>query len=226
MVGNLGANNKFEKTPDSKLKMWVKDFDGNQGMEQILAYSVGERWYPVSSKDELGKRLPAIVNKRFPDYQSFAGKTIDQLFQPEELRDARVLEVNKFESVYLENREGGFVVHDLPWQAQVSKLFALAVTDLDGDGRLDLLGGGNYAGVSPFQGRYDSSYGLVLLNKGKGTFQSLSPVDTGFRLDGEIRDLKKIVIGGRPVWVVARNKGPLGFFEPTTGKIDNLLSAH
>ncbi len=226
VAGNLGANNKFQKTPSSKLKMWVKDFDGNQGMEQILAYSVGERWYPVSTKDELGKRIPTIVNKRFPDYQSFAGKTIDQLFKPEELRDARKLEVNKFESVYLENRDGGFVVHDLPWQAQVSKLFTLAVTDIDGDGRPDVLGGGNYAGVSPYQGRYDSSYGLVLLNQGKGVFKFLSSIDAGFRLDGEIRDLKKIMIGGRLVWVVARNKGPLGFYEPVAEKKDNLLSAH
>ena len=215
VAGNLGSNNKFKKTSASQLKMWVKDFDGNQGMEQILAYSVGENWYPVSTKDELGKRIPTIVNKRFPDYQSFAGKTIDQLFKPEELRDARELQVNKFESVYLENREGGFVVHDLPWQAQVSKLFALAVTDIDGDGRPDLLGGGNYAGVGPYQGRYDSSYGLVLLNRGKGIFKSLSPIDTGFRLEGEIRDLKKITIGDRPMWIVARNRGPLGIFEPS-----------
>jgi len=217
VAGNLGANTKFQKTPDSGLKMWVKDFDGNKGMEQVLAYGAGDRWYPVSSKDELGKRIPTIINKRFPDYKSFAGKTIDEIFKPEELRDARKLEVQKFESVYLENRDGGFVSHDLPWQAQVSKLFALAVADVNGDGRPDLLGGGNYAGVSPFQGRYDSSYGLVLLNKGKGTFQSQSPIDTGFRLDGEIRDMKKITIAGVPTWVIARNKGSLIFLKPLQG---------
>jgi len=226
VAGNLGANNKFQKTPVSGLEMWVKDFDGNKGLEQILAYGAGDRWYPVSSKDELGKRIPSIINKRFPDYKSFAGKTIGEIFKPEELRDAQKLVVQKFESVYLENRDGGFVSHDLPWQAQVSKLFALAVADVNGDGRPDVLGGGNYSGVSPFQGRYDSSYGLVLMNKGKGVFQSISPVDAGFRLDGEIRDLKQITIGDRPIWVVVRNRGPLDFFEPILGKKDNLLSAH
>ena len=217
VAGNLGANNKFQKKPGSGLEMWVKDFDGNKGLEQVLAYGADERWYPVSSKDELGKRIPSIINKRFPDYKSFAGKTIDEVFTPEELRDARKLEVQKFESVYLENREGGFVSHDLPWQAQVSKLFTLAVADVNGDGRLDILGGGNYSGVSPFQGRYDSSYGLVLLNRGKGTFQSQSPVDTGFRLDGEIRDMKRITIAGAPTWVIARNKGSLIFLKPLQG---------
>lgn len=217
VAGNLGANNKFQKKPDSGLEMWVKDFDGNKGLEQVLAYGSGNRWYPVSSKDELGKRIPSIINKRFPDYKSFAGKTIDEVFTPEELRDARKLEVQKFESVYLENRDGGFVSHDLPWQAQVSKLFTLAVADVNGDGRPDILGGGNYSGVSPFQGRYDSSYGLVLLNRGKGTFQSQSPIDTGFRLDGEIRDVKRITIAGVPTWVVARNKGSLIFLKPLQG---------
>lgn len=217
IVGNLGANNKFQKKPGSGLEMWVKDFDGNKGLEQVLAYGADDRWYPVSSKDELGKRIPSIINKRFPDYKSFAGKTIDEIFKPEELRDARKLDVQKFESVYLENRDGGFVSHDLPWQAQVSKLFTLAVADVNGDGLPDILGGGNYSGVSPFQGRYDSSYGLVLLNRGKGTFQSQSPIDTGFRLDGEIRDMKRITIAGVPTWVITRNKGSLIFLKPLQG---------
>ncbi|MPR34580.1 VCBS repeat-containing protein [Salmonirosea aquatica] len=217
VAGNLGVNTKFRKTAESGLTMWVKDFDGNKGMEQVLAYGADDRWYPVSSKDELGKRIPTIINKRFPDYKSFAGKTIDEIFKPEELRDARKLEVRKFESVYLENRDGGFVSHDLPWQAQVSKLFTLAAADVNGDGLPDLLGGGNYIGVSPFQGRYDSSYGLVLLNRGKGTFQAQSPVDAGFRLDGEIRDMKRITIAGVPTWVIARNKGSLIFLKPLQG---------
>jgi enediyne biosynthesis protein E4 len=217
VAGNLGANNKFQKAPPSGLKMWVKDFDGNKGLEQVLSYGADDRWYPVSSKDELGKRIPSIINKRFPDYKSFAGKTIDEIFKPEELRDAQKREVQKFESVYLENRDGGFVSHDLPWQAQVSKLFALAATDVNGDGLPDILGGGNYSGVSPFQGRYDSSYGLVLLNRGKGTFQAQSPIDTGFRLDGEIRDMKQITIAGVPTWMVARNKGSLIFLKPLQG---------
>ena len=101
--------------------------------------SDGTRFRPRTS---LASGFRAIINKRFPDYQSFAGKTIDQLFKPEELRDAQELEVNKFESVYLENREGSFVVHDLPWQAQVSKLFNLTVTDIDGDGPARFAGRG------------------------------------------------------------------------------------
>nr|WP_310590286.1 VCBS repeat-containing protein [Dyadobacter bucti] len=218
VVGNLGTNNKFRKNAESGLKMWVKDFDNNQGLEQVLAYNVDESWYPVAFKDELGKRIPSIINKRFTDYKSFAGKTIDEIFKPEELKDSRLLEVGKFESVYLENSGGRFIVHDLPREAQVSKLFAFATTDINGDGRPDLLGGGNYLGVSAYQGRYDSSYGLVLINRGKGKFESLSPIDTGFLLDGEIRDIRAVNTKEGPVWVVARNNLPLTFLKPMPKK--------
>ncbi|WP_439581069.1 VCBS repeat-containing protein [Dyadobacter bucti] len=218
VVGNLGTNNKFRKNAESGLKMWVKDFDNNQGLEQVLAYNVDESWYPVAFKDELGKRIPSIINKRFTDYKSFAGKTIDEIFKPEELKDSRLLEVGKFESVYLENSGGKFIVHDLPREAQVSKLFALATTDINGDGRPDLLGGGNYLGVSAYQGRYDSSYGLVLINRGNGKFESLSPIDTGFLLDGEIRDIRAVNTKEGPVWVVARNNLPLTFLKPMPKK--------
>lgn len=213
VVGNLGSNNKFKKDADSHLKMWVKDFDNNLGLDQILAYSVGKSWYPVAFKDELGKRIPSVINKRFTDYKSFAGKTIDQIFKPEELSGSKVLELEKFESVYLENKEGGFVMHDLPVEAQVSKLFALAVSDVNSDGKPDIIGGGNYWGVSTYQGRYDSSYGLVLLNNGRGSFHSQNPADNGFLLNGEIRDIKPVTIGTKQTWVVARNNQPLLFMR-------------
>lgn len=218
VVGNLGSNNKFQKRPDTQLKMWVKDFDSNLGLEQVLSYSVGDSWYPVAFKDELGKRIPSIINKRFTDYKSFAGKTIDQIFKPEEFKDAKLLEVDKFESVYLENKDGGFVMHDLPREAQVSKLFTFAISDVNGDGKPDILGGGNYWGVSSYQGRYDSSYGLVLINKGKGSFESVSPVEAGFRLDGEIRDIKSLKTKNGPIWLIARNNLPLKMIKPTSFK--------
>jgi hypothetical protein len=83
-------------------------------------------WYPVNFKDELGRQMPSIINKRFTNYTAFAGKPVDQLFEEKELKGADEYEVNQFASVYLENQGNGhFVVHQLPMLAQVSKLFAL-----------------------------------------------------------------------------------------------------
>ncbi len=224
MAGNLGTNTKLRKASDSQLRMWVKDIDNNQRTDQILAYSRissggGKEWYPLAFKDELGKQMPGIINKRFTDYVSFAGKPLSDVFKDDELKGADEFTVDQFASVYLENqsdRDGSpkFVVHALPMMAQVSKLFALQAIDIDHDGDLDVLGGGNFYGVSTYQGRYDVSYGLVLRNDGKGNFAALSPVDCGFLLDGEIRDIRPIHTAQGVLIVVARNNAGMQVFKP------------
>ncbi|QMW07125.1 VCBS repeat-containing protein [Spirosoma foliorum] len=219
VAGNLGTNTKFRKTPDSQLRMWVKDVDNNQSSEQIIAYNRGKEWYPLGFKDELGKQMPSIINKRFTDYVSFAGKPLNEVLKDDELKGADEFTVNQFASVYLENqsgRDGGpkFVVHELPMMAQVSKLFALEAIDFDHDGDLDVLGGGNFYGVSTYQGRYDASYGVVLQNDGKGAFTALSPIDAGFLLNGEIRDIRPVRTAQGQLIMVARNNAGLQLFKP------------
>ncbi|ADB41031.1 VCBS repeat-containing protein [Spirosoma linguale] len=213
VAGNIGTNTKFRKTPDSQLRMLVKDVDNNQSIEQIISYNRGDDWYPLAFKDELGKQMPSIINKRFTDYVSFAGKPLDDVLTDEELKGADELTVIEFASVYLENNDGKFVVHELPMMAQVSKLFALQAIDFDRDGDLDILGGGNFYGVSTYQGRYDASYGLVLRNDGKGNFSALSPVDSGFLLNGEIRDIRPVRSAQGVRIVVTRNDAGMQVFK-------------
>ncbi|MFD1143837.1 VCBS repeat-containing protein [Larkinella insperata] len=220
VAGNLGLNTKFIKQPDPRLKMWVKDFDKNGSTDQILAYQRnGKDWHPVNFKDELGKQMPSIVNKRFTDYTSFAGKPLENVFEAQELEGAEEHEVNQFASVFLENRgDGHFIVHQLPMLAQVSKLFALRADDIDNDGFPDVLAGGNFYGVSTYQGRYDANYGLVLKNRGgktdnKTRFSALSPFASGFLLEGEVRDIKPIRIANSRRWLVARNDTTLQIFQ-------------
>ncbi|MCX6213936.1 VCBS repeat-containing protein [Spirosoma sp.] len=213
VAGNIGTNTKFRKTPDSQLRMLVKDVDNNQSIEQIISYNRGDDWYPLAFKDELGKQMPSIINKRFTDYVSFAGKPLDDVLTDEELKGADEFTINEFASIYLENKNGKFVVHELPMMAQVSKLFALQAIDFDRDGDLDILGGGNFYGVSTYQGRYDASYGLVLLNGGKGNFSALSPVDSGFLLNGEIRDIRPVRSAQGVRIVVTRNDAGMQVFK-------------
>ncbi|QDK83261.1 RNA-binding protein [Spirosoma sp. KCTC 42546] len=218
MAANLGTNTKFRKAPDSQLRMWVKDVDKNQSPEQIIAYNRvspggGKEWYPLAFKDELGKQIPSIINKRFTDYVSFAGKPLNEVLNDDELKGAEEFTVDQFASIYLENQNGKFVVHELPMMAQVSKLFALQAIDIDQDGDLDVLGGGNFYGVSTYQGRYDASYGLVMRNDGKGGFTALSPIDCGFLLNGEIRDIRPVRTGRGLLLVVARNNAGLQVFK-------------
>jgi enediyne biosynthesis protein E4 len=206
VLGNLGPNTKLIKDPKPILQMWVKDIDANDKIDQILTYNRGDKFYTVAIKDELGKQLPGLINKRFPTYEKFAGLTYDDIFESKDLDKAEENTVNQFQSVYLENTGNGrFVVTPLPRWAQVSKVFAVHVEDLDQDKLPDVVLGGNLYGASTSQARYDASFGLVLKGLGKGRFRVLQPTDAGLLLDGEIRAIRPINTASGRQYLAARN---------------------
>ncbi|MCY7352821.1 MAG: VCBS repeat-containing protein [Cytophagaceae bacterium] len=220
VLGNLGTNTKLRKNGNrSGLRMYVGDFDNSTSVEQIVAYKMvdsegDEGWYPLASKDEMGKQLPGILNKKYTSYKKFAGQTVDDIFDKGQLKNGSMLEINTFESVYLENKGSNqFTVRPLPAEAQWSRVYSLLPTDADGDGKLDLLLGGNFYGVNPYQGRYDASYGLVLKGDGKGNFQPLSLSASGLLLEGEVRDLRTLRTKQGPLVLVGRNNLPMQVFR-------------
>ena len=215
VVGNIGLNTKFKKNPkQNALRMYVKDIDGNGSVEQILTYNRNDKWFPVATKDELGKQIPSIINKRFTDYSLYAGKTIEDIFYPEQLEKAEIKEVNTFESVYLENLGSNkYKLTPLPILAQTSKIMTLFLDDYDGDGIKDVIIGGNFYGSNMYQARYDASYGLILKSDGKGNFKTIIPTKSGLMLEGEIRDIQKITVNKLPYYLVARNNNSLQIFK-------------
>ena len=216
VVGNLGTNTKFRRGQDGALKMYVADFmKTGTKTDPILAFGIGEDFYPAASKDEIGKTFP-FINKRFPNYKDFAGKTIEKIFKSTELETAQEARVNTFESVWVENLgKGNFEMHALPAMAQVSKIFALCIADVTNDGKLDILLGGNFYNVSTYQGRYDASYGLVLQNdlKQSGRFKAIPPTECGFVLTGEVRDIKPLRTKTGFVYAVARSGDKIMMFN-------------
>ncbi|TDB59852.1 VCBS repeat-containing protein [Arundinibacter roseus] len=214
VVGNMGTNTKFRRGAGGKLRMYAGDFLNVNKMDHLLAYSVEDKFYPVSLKDEISKSIP-YINQRFPNYRDFSGKTIEQIFKSNELDAAELREVNTFESIWIENKgKGEFVVHPLPFLAQASKVFAVEISDINGDKKPDIILGGNFYSVSTYQGRYDGSHGLILENAGKGQWKTLLPTDTGFLLDGEIRHIKAVRTPTGTVFAVIRNNDTPLFFKP------------
>lgn len=216
VVGNLGTNTKLRRDPGGELKMLIKDIDHNDTKEHIVAYNRAgkDTWYPINSKDEMGKQIPSIINKRFTDYKKFAGLSIDELFEKEELEGAIEKRINTFESIYVENLGGGkFKRKDLPSLAQVSKIMVIKTEDVNLDGNLDVIIGGNFNGASMYQARYDAFFGLILAGNGRGDFKALIPTDTGLLLEGDIRDIKQIKTAKGILYLVSRNNDQLQVFK-------------
>jgi hypothetical protein len=214
VVGNLGTNTKLRKDVNGKLRMLIKDVDKNETEEHIIGYNRGDDWYPINSKDEIGKQIPSIISKKYTKYKDFAGNTIEELFGDNELKGATERLVNTFESIYLENKgKGKFERHDLPALAQVSKVMVLRTEDVDKDGHLDVILGGNFNGASMYQARYDAFFGLILKGDGKGGFKALVPTDTGFLQEGDVRDIKIVQTPKGPLYFVTRNSDRMQVFK-------------
>ena len=64
--------------------------------------------------------------------------------------------------------------------------------DINGDGKTDLILGGNEFGFQPQLGRLDASTGDVLLNDGKGNFLVQGIDQTGIEIKGQVRDMVTI----------------------------------
>jgi enediyne biosynthesis protein E4 len=214
VIGNLGLNTKFIKQAEPKLKMHANDMDGNGILEQLIAYEKNGQFYPAASRDDLSRMAPGMINQRYPSYKDYAGKTLEQLFNKEELHGPKAVihEVNTFESVYLiNNGKGEFTMKALPSEVQVSKINASRFINTDAEPDLELLMGGNIYGVSTYQGRYDASFGHIYKFK-NGNWHNLDNIKTGFVLDAQVRDIKQIKIGQRPhIWVGRNHMRPQVF---------------
>lgn len=207
IVGNHGYNSRFRATRSHPVTMWVSDFDQNGTVEQLICTYNGEKSYPLALRHDLLAQMPAL-KKKFLKYDSYKNATVEDIFTPEQLNLAIKVEAYNFAtSVLLNDGKGKFKVLHLPVEAQFSPTFAILVDDIDKDGFLDLLLGGNLYNVKPEAGRYDASYGSFLKGLGNGNFKSVLNRDCGLMLDGEVRDIKRIKLGRDNLILVARNNG-------------------
>jgi hypothetical protein len=155
-----------------------------------------------------------ILKKKYLKYESFKDQTIRDIFNEKEMENTLELKAYEFASgVLLNDGNGAFVFARLPVEAQFTSMYAIEILDIDRDGNLDILMGGNLYGVKPEMGRYDASYGAVFRGDGKGNFQTIPSTQSGFVIDGETRDLATIQIHGTRQLLVARNNDTILFFK-------------
>jgi hypothetical protein len=213
IVGNQGLNARFHATPTKPLKMYVNDFDQNGTVEQIITSYQGEQAYPLVLRHDLLTEIPQL-KKKYLKYRSYANQTISDVFTPAQLQGALVLEAKYMEtSLLINDGKGHLTLQALPIQAQFTPNYAIMIEDFDHDGNLDILLGGNLFAVKPEVGRYDASYGSWLRGDGKNHFIPVAAMDSGLKLEGQIRDFSTIKIRGKNKLLVARNNDSMQIFD-------------
>ncbi|AWX44062.1 hypothetical protein HME9304_01062 [Flagellimonas maritima] len=189
ILGNQGSNSAYSATEESPAKMFVNDFDNNGTIEQIVTRNINKRNVPVSLKRELTGQLVSLKkqNLKFSDY---ATKSIDELLDSAVLKNSIVKEVNYTKSIVaINDGTGNFIIKPLPAETQFSCVCDVKCKDIDGDGRLDIVLGGNNYDFKPQYSRLDASFGSVLLANNDGSYKWLPNNESGFHVRGEIKQL-------------------------------------
>jgi hypothetical protein len=214
VVGNLGLNARLQAAPGEPVTMTVKDFDGNGFAEQVLATYRQGKSYPLPLRDDLIKAIPPLKT-RFLNYKDYARRTMDDVFPAEAMKGAVVHRAETFATTLVRNDGGGrFTLVPLPREAQLAPVYGILADDVDGDGRTDLLLGGNFDGVKPEIGRLGASYGLLLRGAAGGAFEPVRAAESGFRVEGQVRDIRRLRTAGGVRYVVLRNNDRPVVFRP------------
>ena len=213
VAGNHGLNSRFKATIEKPVSMYVNDFDMNGSVEQVLCYYNGDTAYPMALKHDLVNQIPPLKEK-YSKYEQYRGQTIEDIFSPEQIMNSVVLSANQLESsIILNQGDGTFSVTPLPLFAQLAPVYSCLVEDINSDGNPDILIGGNLYKVKPEVGRYDASYGLLLMGRGDGTFEEVLAEQSGIRLEDEIRDFISIETKDKNLIIASRNNESIQVFQ-------------
>ncbi len=214
VLGNLGLNAYLTASATEPARMYVFDFFSNGTIKQIITFYKHGVSYPLATRDEMVKLMPQLRAK-FPNYKAFGASRVQDIVLPEELAKAPVLNARTFAtSVAIAGANGTFALKPLPTAAQFSPVYAALARDFDGDGRVDLMLGGNFLGAPPMLGRSDASYGLLLHGAGDGTFTPVEMTRSGVQIGGEVRHLASLRrADGQSTIVAARNNDRLVFLS-------------
>jgi hypothetical protein len=176
IAGNLGLNTNYRVSEDNPLKLWIGDFQNNGMVDQFISRTINNEDKPFVLRHDFNSVMPSIQNQ-FPDYQSYADKSVQDIFSGQQLEKMNQLEITTLEHIAVLNKTDGAQVISLPKRTQFSPVFGiLTVSSETEDFDRLIMTVGNLMEVKPMAGPYDAGYGTVSIfdNESETVLQSLS----------------------------------------------------
>ncbi|MGI9546084.1 MAG: VCBS repeat-containing protein, partial [Flavobacteriaceae bacterium] len=190
ILGNHGKNLHYQPTEGHPMKMWVNDFDDNGTIEQIVTQHANGKDYPIHQKKELTEQMVKLKKQNLKASE-YARRSVDELFPAEIFENSIMRQASVSESVIAINLgDGKFDIRPLPPRVQLSCVCGITCTDVNNDGNLDIVLGGNNFEFKPQFSRLDANYGSVLLGDGQLGFSWQDYETSGFFIRDEIKHLK------------------------------------
>jgi hypothetical protein len=214
ILGNQGKNLHYKPKENRPMKMWVNDFDDNGTIEQIVTQNIAGKDLPIHQKKDLTAQMVALKKQNLKASE-YSTKTISELFPKEVFENSIMKKSAISESVIAVNEGGGnFRIIKLPSRSQLSCICGITCTDVNNDGNIDLILGGNNFEFRPQYSRLDGNYGSVLLGDGALGFEWQDYETSGFFIKDEIKHLKQFKDKtGKTFLIVAINENKPKIFE-------------
>jgi hypothetical protein len=210
IAGNLGENYKFKASVEKPFEVYAKDFDNNGTNDIFLAKYNGDVQVPIRGRECTSQQCP-FISKKFATFISFAESDLKTILG-EEIETALHYKAFLFSSVILVNDDGKFSIQKLPVEAQLSTVNCIMVNDFDKDGKKDILIAGNKFDVEVETTPADASPGLFLKGLGNMKFQSTKPLESGFFVPYNVKDMRAIKMKDKWGILVSSNDDSLRVF--------------
>ncbi|SFZ92761.1 Repeat domain-containing protein [Flaviramulus basaltis] len=203
VFGNQGDNTTYQTSKEHPMKIWINDFDNNGTIEQIVTRDFDGKDYPVHMKKELTAQMVKLKKENLKASE-YAKRTINELFSKEIIESAIKKKSSITETVIaVNNGNGDFTIKILPSRVQLSCVCGITCVDINNDGNIDIVMGGNNFEFKPQYSRLDGNLGNVLINKGNFDFEWQDYNTSGFVVRDEIKHLKQFKDKDGKTYIIA-----------------------
>ncbi|MFY0685952.1 MAG: VCBS repeat-containing protein [Cyclobacteriaceae bacterium] len=203
LAGNLGLNSKLKANLEEPVRLYVNDFDQNGFNECILTHMSDGKESIFQDKGMINKQLP-VLKKSFLSNRDYATAELEEIFGSQGIANSLKLEANEFRTGVFINENGQLKFQPFAHQMQFSPTRDFLTTDVNLDGALDVLLGGNFFPASVQEGTYSAGFGNLLLGKING-FELVDNANVNLFLDQDIRQIDEITINNVRHIIALRN---------------------
>lgn len=197
LAGNLGMNNKFKIAEKDPAKLLAYDIDGNGSVDPLLGYFISDArytksLYPAASRDQLMEQVPSL-KKQFLYYKDYSHATLNDIVKNIQAEKRIELSCEETRSGIFENDgKGHLIFKAFPIEAQFAPINAIVCNDVNNDGIIDIIVAGNEFQAAVSEGKYDASFGLLLLGSKQKIFKAVPFSKSGLFIEGDIKGIKII----------------------------------
>lgn len=189
ICGNIGLNYKYTAESEIPLQCLFIDYLKNSVPLPFFSKTVKNKSYPLRYLDIFKDLFPKTIPERYGSYAKYAALTVEEAFG----KSLKIFSANEFASVYIRNDgDKKFTISILPYQAQLSSVNSVLISDFDFDNNLDVLLAGNIYNSPVDIGDADAGVGLLLSGNGKGDFKAVDMNESGFFCSQAVRSMQLV----------------------------------